>query len=138
MDSVKEGINDRLSGIVQTAAPGSVEYVGAPKEDGLGGEGRLVGFEQPAGLDSLVNVIKEGLVLLSGTCPTNGYASAVTHLCRHLKVQLGRSPRARSDGVTSVTICAGSGGSILLGVDADAYFTGDVSCQLPCSEARRH
>ena len=82
LDSVKGGINDWLSAIVQTAAPGSVEYVGAPKEDDLGGEGRLVRFEQPVGLDSLVNAIKKGLALSSGTCPTNSYA-AVTYLCRH-------------------------------------------------------
>ena len=79
LDSVKGGINDWLSGTVQTAALGFVEYVGAPKEDDLGGEGRLVRFEQPVGLDSLVNVIKKGLALTSVTCPTNSY----THLYRH-------------------------------------------------------
>ena len=29
--------------------------------------------------------------------------------------------------VHSVAICAGSGGSLLLGVDADVYFTGEMS-----------
>ena len=66
LDSVKGGINDWLSDIVQTASPGSVEYVGAPEEDDLGGEGRLVRFEQSVGLNSLVNVIKKGLALSSG------------------------------------------------------------------------
>ena len=42
-------------------------------------------------------------------------------------VQLGRSPRPRSDGVTSVAVCAGSGGSLLLGLDADVYFTVEMS-----------
>jgi putative NIF3 family GTP cyclohydrolase 1 type 2 len=31
------------------------------------------------------------------------------------------------DEVHSVAICAGSGGSMLLGVDADVYFTGEMS-----------
>ena len=83
LDSFKGGISDWLNVIVLTAAPGSVEYVGAPKEDDLGGEGRMVRFERPVGLDSLVNVIKKGLGLSSGTCPTNSYTSVVTHLCRH-------------------------------------------------------
>ena len=68
LDSVKGGINDWLSDIVQTAAPGSVEYVGAPKEDDLGGEGRLVRFQQPVELESLVGAIKKGLALSAGMC----------------------------------------------------------------------
>jgi len=107
LDSVKGGINDWLSDIVRTDFPGSVEYIGAPKEDDLGGEGRLVRFQQPVELNNLVNVIKKGLALSA--------------------VQLGRSPCPRSDEVTSVAICAGSGGSMLLGVDADVYFTGEMS-----------
>lgn len=66
LDSVKGGVNDWLSDIVRTVAPGSVEYVGAPKEDDLGGEGRLVRFQQPVELESLVNVIKKGLALSAG------------------------------------------------------------------------
>ena len=41
-------------------------------------------------------------------------------------VQVGRSPRPRSDGVTSVAVWAGSGGS-LLGLDPDVYFTVEMS-----------
>ncbi|KAH9176872.1 GTP cyclohydrolase 1 type 2/Nif3 [Lactarius sanguifluus] len=33
--------------------------------------------------------------------------------------------------VQSIAICAGSGGSMLLGVDADVYFTGEMSHYLP-------
>ena len=69
LDSVKGGINDWLSDIVRVAAPGSVGYVGAPKEDDLGGEGRLVRFQQPVELDSLVKAIKKGLGLPAGVCP---------------------------------------------------------------------
>ena len=37
-----------------------------------------------------------------------------------------RTDSPNSD-VRSVAICAGSGGSVLLGVDADVYFTGEMS-----------
>jgi len=107
LDSVNGGINDWLSDIVRTVATGSVEYLGVPKEDNLGGEGRLVRFQQPIELDSLVNAIKKGLALST--------------------VQLGRPTHPRSEKVASVAICAGSGGSMLLGVDADVYFTGEMS-----------
>ena len=127
LDSVKGGINDWLSDIVRTEFPGSVEYVGAPKEDDLGGEGRLVRFEKPVELDNLADVIKKGLAVPAGTSPTNCYSSMVIHLFRVPTVQLGRSACPRSDKVTSVAICAGSGGSMLLGVNADVYFTGEMS-----------
>lgn len=127
LDSVKGGINDWLSDIVRKVSPGSVEYVGAPKEDDLGGEGRLVRFQQPVALDNLVNVIKEGLVLSAGMCSADSYTYVVTQFCCAPTVQLGRSTYPRSDKVTSVAICAGSGGSMLLGVDADVYFTGEMS-----------
>jgi putative NIF3 family GTP cyclohydrolase 1 type 2 len=32
-----------------------------------------------------------------------------------------------NEEVQSVAICAGSGGSMLVGVDADVYFTGEMS-----------
>jgi putative NIF3 family GTP cyclohydrolase 1 type 2 len=127
LDSVKGGINDWLSDIVRTASPGSVEFIGGPKEDDLGGQGRLVRFQQPVELDNLVNVVKKGLALSAGTFPTNSCTSMVSQLFRVLLVQLGRSACPCSDKVTSVAICAGSGGSMLLGVDADVYFTGEMS-----------
>lgn len=78
LDSVKGGINDWLGDIVRTAAAGSVEYVGASKEEDLGGEGRLVRFQQPVELESLVNVIKKGLALSTGVYPSSTQASTVT------------------------------------------------------------
>ena len=134
LDSVKGGINDWLSDIVRTVSPGSAEYIGDSKEDDLGGEGRLVRFQHPVELDSLVNVIKKGLALSAGMWPVSGSTSVFTRFFRVLKVQLGRSAYPRSEKVTSVAICAGSGGSMLLGVDADVYFTGEMSHVrlLPC------
>lgn len=127
MDSVKGGINDWLSDIVLTVSPGSVEYVGVSKEDDLGGEGRLVRFQQPVGLDGLVNAIKKGLFLPASMCPTDAHTSIIAQFFRVPTVQLGRSAYPRSEKVTSVAICAGSGGSMLLGADADVYFTGEMS-----------
>ena len=82
LDSVKGGINDWLSDIVRTAAPGSVEYVGAPKEDDLGGEGRLVRFQQPVELGSLVSTIKKGLGLSAGMCMAIGDMFVVIQFLR--------------------------------------------------------
>jgi len=81
LDSVKGGINDWLSDIVRSAAPGTVEYVGAPKEDDLGGEGRLVRFQQPVELDSFVNTIKKGLALTTGMCSLSDCRSMVAQSC---------------------------------------------------------
>ena len=127
LDSVKEGINDWLSDIVRTVGPGSIEYVRTPKEDDLGGEGRLVRFQQPVELDILANAIKEGLALPASMRSPSTHAFVVVEFPPFPEVQLGRSAHPRSEKVTSVAICAGSGGSMLLSVDADVYFTGEMS-----------
>lgn len=67
LDSVKGGVNDWLSDIIRSVAPGSVEYIGTPKEDDLGGEGRLVRFQQPVELGDLLYAIKKELALSVGT-----------------------------------------------------------------------
>lgn len=42
-------------------------------------------------------------------------------------VQVTSRTDSSNDEVRSVAICAGAGGSMLLGVDADVYFTGEMS-----------
>ena len=42
-------------------------------------------------------------------------------------VQVALAADSPNNEVHSVAICAGSGGSMLLGVDADVYFTGEMS-----------
>jgi putative NIF3 family GTP cyclohydrolase 1 type 2 len=42
-------------------------------------------------------------------------------------VQVALTTNSPNDEVRSVAICAGSGGSMLLGVNADVYFTGEMS-----------
>jgi putative NIF3 family GTP cyclohydrolase 1 type 2 len=70
LDSVKGGINDWLASIVVDGIQGSFEksYVGAEKEDELGGEGRLVRFDDEVEMDSLIARIKNHLQLDKGTC----------------------------------------------------------------------
>ena len=80
LDRVNGGINDWLCDVVRTDSPGSVEYIRAPKEGELNGQGRLVRFEQPMELDNLVSSIKKGLVLSAGKCPVNSYSSMTIHL----------------------------------------------------------
>ena len=41
-------------------------------------------------------------------------------------VQVGYTSARDLTSVRSVAVCAGSGGSILQGVDADVYFTGEM------------
>jgi len=89
---------------------GEVDILGQRKIDSAGveegGEGRVVRFSQPIEMKELVTRIK-----------------------RHLKlsqIQVGY-PASPSKFIQSVAICAGSGGSMLLGHDADVYFTGEMS-----------
>jgi hypothetical protein len=48
-------------------------------------------------------------------------------------VQVALRTDSPNDDIQSVAICAGSGGSMLLGVDADVYFTGEMSHVRPPS-----
>jgi len=109
LDSVNGGINDWLAGVVVDGQKTGFEkvYAGAEKEPGVGGEGRLVRLEQEIEMDILVQRIK-----------------------RHLKldkVEVAYSTSRDLKKIKSVSMCAGAGGSMLLGTDADVYFTGEMS-----------
>lgn len=78
LNSVKGGIVDFLSDIIHTVSPGYVEYVGVQKEDDLGGEGRLVRFQQLTEPASLVNAVKKGFALPAGTCSLDTCTSTST------------------------------------------------------------
>jgi len=120
-DVVFGGVNDWLAdgvrGFSQGLGPGEderhgsvVEILGEKKvnEAGVveGGEGRLVKFDQPVMMDELEARVKRHLNLA--------------------QIQVGY-PALSSKAIRSVAICAGSGGSMLLGRDADVYFTGEMS-----------
>ncbi|EAU92507.2 NGG1 interacting factor 3 [Coprinopsis cinerea okayama7 len=122
LDSVWGGINDWLargmlgSSLSSSSSPeeGIVEplvglKLGANGES-EGAEGRLVTLNQPIEIDELVRRIKSHLKLAN--------------------VQVGYPDVAEgspSKLVQTIAICAGSGGSMLVGKPADVYFTGEMS-----------
>jgi len=105
---VWDGINDWLAAGLMTGSKASVVPLKGdiPGPDGTseGGQGRLVKFADPVDMSRLEELIKQ-------------------HTCvPQLQVAYGHT-RA----VETVAICAGSGGSMLLGADADLYWTGEMS-----------
>ncbi|KAG7086161.1 hypothetical protein E1B28_002122 [Marasmius oreades] len=117
VDSVWGGVNDWLAdGVLGgngTRSRGTVRALGAEKlsaafGESEGAEGRLVVFDEPIAFQKLQDRIKEHLKI------------------QHIQVGHGLGLTA-SDRIRTVAICAGSGGSMLLGKDADVYFTGEMS-----------
>lgn len=115
LDSVRGGINDwlvegvvpvREDGKAQVESEADISYLDGPiREQDEGGKGRLVVLRNPVPIDELVNRIKRHLGI------------AYVDLARPLIQR----------PVRSVAICAGSGASVLAGVDADVYFTGEMA-----------
>ncbi|KAI0778632.1 NGG1p interacting factor 3 [Trametes elegans] len=111
LDSVTDGINDWLC--TKVAGPlrdinWSARFIGQEFPDGLGGVGRIVTLKQPMELKMLQFNIRTELEL------------------KHIQVAYAKPEREKTL-VSTIAICAGSGGSMLLGVDADVYFTGEMS-----------
>lgn len=107
VDSAKGGVNDFLAdGIVGQLKEQSREVIEPDaKEEGCG-MGRLVTLAAPASLEQLVSNVKSSLTL--------------TH------VQVARA-REQPKQVSTIAICAGSGGSVFRGVSADVFYTGELS-----------
>lgn len=119
LDSVRGGVNDFLaSGLVDIEAStvgktvhdieraGEVKFLsGTIKEEDEGGLGRLVVLHRETAIEVVVERIKDHLGL---SC-----------------VDLARPLVPRQ--VRTIAICAGSGGSVLAGVNADVYFTGEMA-----------
>ena len=108
LDSVVGGVNDWLAGgIGEAEIEPVIPFSGAGEERGEAacGQGRLLRLRRSVKLSSLVRKVKSHLGL------------------RKLRVASGK----RGDPVIkSVAICAGAGGSVLNGVKADAYLTGEM------------
>lgn len=109
LDSVTGGINDWLSQAFTRTTPGtnvSVSYI-EDKHDEAGGAGRLVTLPSP------------GISI----------ADAVLRVKNHLEInQLQLStPIDGARNISTIAICAGSGGSMFKDVAADLYFTGEMS-----------
>ncbi|KAI6159337.1 NGG1p interacting factor 3 [Pisolithus thermaeus] len=119
LDSVRGGINDFLaSGLVNIEASvpagtvheieraGEVKFLGGvTKEEDEGGLGRLVELHRETPIEVVVERIKGHLGL--------NY------------VDLARPLVPRQ--VRTIAVCAGSGGSVLASVNADVFFTGEMS-----------
>ncbi|KAF7354345.1 hypothetical protein MVEN_01123000 [Mycena venus] len=110
LDSVYGGINDWLAECIGADA----DRVSILNRDDdtrkleLGGDGRRVTFDPPISMEALEGRIKNGLTLS--------------------QIQVGYSPVRPDRLVSSVAICAGSGGSMFAGMrdSADVWFTGEM------------
>lgn len=108
LDAVRGGVNDWLAEglgegdsepIIPSSDPGEEEGVPAA------GQGRLLRLRKPVTLSTLVRRAKAHLGL------------------KRLRVA---SAGVRNPLVSSVALCAGAGGAVLGGVEADAYLSGEM------------
>jgi len=115
LDSVWGGINDWLAeGLMKTKGDGEIRALVAEKLNPStgeieGGEGRLLTLKEPIAMDVLEKRIKSYLKL------------------SQIQVAYPYADKSRSMPIHTVAICAGSGGSMLLGRDADVYLTGEMT-----------
>lgn len=105
LDATWGGINDWLADGVMGPQKDTakVNILGEIKGE-EGGAGRIVTLDEPVPIEELVQRVKKHLSLS--------------------QVDVGR-PLAQKQ-IKTIAVCAGSGGSLLSGVDADVYFTGEM------------
>lgn len=103
VDSVKNGVNDWLASAFNNVE--SVETISqADGEEEGTGIGRLVRLNKPLQLQDIYPLVK-----------------------RHLNLQHLQVAKGSTSDIKTIAICAGSGGSVLKGVQADLYWTGELS-----------
>ncbi|CAE6454891.1 unnamed protein product [Rhizoctonia solani] len=103
LDSIRGGVNDTLAASLGDLTESNL--IGEEKEGGAGA-GRIVTLSEPVTLETLCKRVK-------AYCGLN-----------HLQVGI---PTGTERLIATVAICAGSGGSLLKDVKADAYLTGEMS-----------
>ncbi|KDN39296.1 hypothetical protein RSAG8_08931, partial [Rhizoctonia solani AG-8 WAC10335] len=105
LDSVRGGVNDTLAASLGNLTESRL--IGEEKEDGAGA-GRIVTLSEPVSLKDLCERVKAycGLKHLQVGVPIESHTERL---------------------IRTIAICAGSGGSLLKGVSADAYLTGEMS-----------
>jgi dinuclear metal center YbgI/SA1388 family protein len=109
VDSAKGGVNDFLGdGIVGDFEQGSREVIEPNEQYEDCGMGRLITLSKPIELNQLVSNVKKSLNLA------------------HVQVALARNETINHQ-ISTIAICAGSGGSVFKGVNADLYYTGELS-----------
>ncbi|KAF8174948.1 NGG1p interacting factor 3 [Pholiota molesta] len=111
LDFVWGGINDWLAeGLMNGKGNGEIRSLDGDFQhsNSEGGQGRLVELNEAIGMDVLEKRIKSHLKLS--------------------QIQVGYPPQGQSRTalIRTIAICAGSGGSMLAGQDADVYFTGEM------------
>ncbi|KAH7338634.1 GTP cyclohydrolase 1 type 2/Nif3 [Rhizoctonia solani] len=105
LDSVRDGVNDTFAASLGDLAESNL--IGEEKENGAGA-GRIVTLSQPVNLETLCERVKVycGLKHLQVGVPAEADSQRLIH---------------------TIAICAGSGGSLLKGVQAHVYLTGEMS-----------
>ena len=110
VDSQVGGVNDflveTLGGEIKLRRP--IEASSATEATADCGMGRIVEFAKPLKLGDIINNVKKGLKL------------------DHVQVGFARNQDQYQE-ISSVALCAGSGGSVLSKVKADLYYTGELS-----------
>lgn len=130
LDAVQGGITDWLAEGLLGSGLGKVEILGDEKTGAggqkQGGVGRIVRLEEKISMSVLQERIKKHLGLKHSACATVSFLHSLllTRCCATVQVAL--DPAAPTKEIQSIAICAGSGESVLMGVDADVYFTGEM------------
>lgn len=127
LDSIRGGVNDWLAHGITAMQPGQVSFLGGPMTDNdEGGPGRLVTLHHPVSIEDLVERIKVHLGTSYGELahrPIDRYDLCIS--MSTLAVDVGRPLVPQH--VRTIAICAGAGGSLLAGVEADMYLTGEMA-----------
>lgn len=110
VDAAVGGVNDWLADGISQGKEKTREFLENVDTSNTGhekaGMGRLVTLEEPVSLNELVTRVKSHLSLET--------------------VQVVQAPRHKTEPISSVALCAGSGGSVMRGAKADVQFTGEL------------
>lgn len=111
VDSAEGGVNDFLAeGISKGSNIESKSVIIPDKEEENCGMGRLVQLKEPISLKTAVERVKESLGL------------------KYVQVAESSGENSpESQTISSIAICAGSGGGVFKGVKADLFYTGELS-----------
>lgn len=101
-DAVKGGVNDWLVSCFH----GNVKPITPKSEESEDGAGRICVLHEPLFLDDVIKKLKSHLQL------------------KHIRVALSQPEKST---VSTIASCAGSGASVLRGIRADAFITGEMS-----------
>lgn len=113
-DSIENGVNDWLGSCFENKS--TIPIVPNPSFSNAG-MGRILTLSTPLYLTNVCDILKGHLGVTSLRI---GHAD--NNQCTDKSY-----PSNQSELITTIAICAGSGGSLLNGVDADLYITGEMS-----------